>query len=422
MVLLAMVFVAMMLSITAAISIARALVIKSECESFGHVWTKAILSEYDVNLLNDYNLMAFWGNEAEVQKKIDTYLDYSAGSKLDASIGHAASELKGYELGDVDNFRKAVKTSFAYSAIDGIVNGKGRHARKDDGENDYGTRSVINPVVIDTLPSNGVQGKPDTGRIKDNKDADIVVKELLESAKSLGAEMAFINKYLGSHVTSGSGQDGFMKNEWEYIISGDNSDEENYEYCRDRIFLIREAANIACLLKDAEKMEIITSISECLTPGVAGILTTSVLVGIWATAETKMDMDTLLDNGRVPFIKTAETWKTDVDSLLESDDLEDELDDDSRDALDGEEDEIKEMHGATGSNGSWADGQTYDEYLMVLMMLVNKDVRTLRLMDIIQINMKYWHYRDFNMMEYFTGVRYSINANGKSYDFEDSYK
>ena len=422
MVLLAMVFVAMMLSITAAISIARALVVKSECECFGHVWTKAILSEYDLNLLNDYNLMAYWGNEAEIQKKINVYLDYSAGNKLDASIGNVASELKGYELGDVENFRKAVKASFAYSAIDSVINGKERQVRKDDDEDDYGSRSVVNPVVIDTLPSNGVHGKPNTGSLEDNRDADTAVKNLLDSAKNFGAEMAFINKYLGSHVTRGSGQNGFMKNEWEYIISGDNSDEENYEYCRNCIILIREAANVAYLLKDPEKMEVVSSISQCLTPGPAGLLTTSVIVGIWASVETKMDMDTLLDNGRVPFVKTAETWRTDVDSLLSSDDFDDKLDDDSRDALGDEEDDIKEMNGASGENGSWSDGQTYDEYLMVLMMLVNKDVRTLRLMDIIQINMKYWHYKDFNMMEYFTGVRYSINANGKNYDFEECYK
>ena len=38
-VLLAMVFVAMMLAITASIAISRALVVKSECEAFGHLWT-----------------------------------------------------------------------------------------------------------------------------------------------------------------------------------------------------------------------------------------------------------------------------------------------------------------------------------------------------------------------------------------------
>jgi hypothetical protein len=43
-------------------------------------------------------------------------------------------------------------------------------------------------------------------------------------------------------------------------------------------------------------------------------------------------------------------------------------------------------------------------------------------MDLIQINMKYRYYADFNMMEYYTGVRFTIEANGKSHEFEDAYK
>lgn len=421
MVLLAMVFVTMMLSITAAISIARALVIKSECETFGHVWNKAILSEYDINLLNDYNLMAYWGNEAEVQKKVDAYLNYSAGSKLDASIGHAAAELRGYELSDVKNFRKAIKNSFAFSALESIVYDKNRDKRNGDTENDYGSRVIANPVVLNTLPSNCVSSSIDENSISKRKDIGEFLEKGLESAKNYGVEMLFINKYLGNHVTTVA-KDGFLQNEWEYIVMGKNSDEKNYNECKTIIAAIRNAANIAYLLNDPTKMEIITTVAECLTPGVAGILTTGILAEIWALAETKEDMDTLLDGGKVPFMKNAKTWQTDVDSLLDSDDFKGELDQESRDKVGDEEDDIREMNGSSGTNSRPDKGQTYDDYLMVMMMLVNKDVRTLRLMDVVQINMKYWHYRDFNMMEYFTGVRFSINANGRSYDFEDSYK
>ncbi len=422
MVLLSMVFVALMLSITAAVSIARALVIKSECETFGHVWNKAILSEYDVNLLNDYNLLAYWGNEAEVQKKVDMYLNYSAGSKLDASIGHASAELKGYELGDVKNFRKAIKNSFAFSALNSVINGDKRKARSNDGEEDYGSRELANPVVLDTLPSNGNNSSIDIDQLPKNIKTGDYFKKLLESAQELGTEMTFINNYLGNYVTTSQSKDGFFRNEWEYIIHGSKSDKSNYNFCRNCIFVIRNASNLAYLLSDTAKMDIIKAVAECLTPGVAGVLTTAVIAEIWAAAETKMDMDKLLNNDRVPFIKNTDTWQTDVDLLLESSDLRGELDQESRDALGTEEGKIKDMDGAEADNGNPSEGQTYDEYLMAMMMLVNKDVRTLRLMDIVQINMKYRHYKDFNMMEYFTGVRYSIKANGRNYDFEDCYK
>lgn len=416
-VLLAMVFVVMMLSITAAINIARALVVKSECETFGHVWNKAILSEYDINLLNDYNLMAYWGNDAEVQKKIDAYLNYSAGSKLDANIKNASAELQGYQLSDIKNFRNAVKMSFVYSAADSLLNDKERKERGDEEESDYGSRVVANPVVLDTLPSSGNNSTVNDGGLTGDK-----LTNLLDQAKNYGSEMAFIHKYMGNHVTAASGKPGYFKNEWEYLIRGSKDDDTNYKFCRNSIAVTRNVINLACLLKDPEKRAIITSVASCLTPGVAELVTTAFLAETWAAAETVVDMDKLLDNEKVPFIKTSDTWQTDIDSLLDSSEFKGQLDQESRDKLNEERGNIENMDGAEGTGEKREKGQTYDEYLMAMMMLVNKDVRTLRVMDVVQINMKYWHYRDFNMEEYYTGVRYSINANGRSYDFEDSYK
>ena len=67
-------------------------------------------------------------------------------------------------------------------------------------------------------------------------------------------------------------------------------------------------------------------------------------------------------------------------------------------------------------------GLNYDEYLLIMICALNDNVRLLRIMDLIQINMKYRYYADFNMMEYYTGVRFTIEANGKSHEFEDAYK
>ena len=68
------------------------------------------------------------------------------------------------------------------------------------------------------------------------------------------------------------------------------------------------------------------------------------------------------------------------------------------------------------------DGLNYDEYLMVMILAMNENTRLLRIMDLVQINMKYRYYKDFNLMEYYTGVRYAISADGRDYVFEDSYR
>lgn len=419
-VLLAMVFVTLMITITASITIARALVVKSECEAFGHVWTKAILSEYDNHLFDEYRIMAYWGNDAEVRKKIDSYINYSAANKLDASIGRSGSELMGYELGDPENFRKAIAKSFTSSVIDSAINGSSRTKRaKKNGE--YGSRVIANKVVLDTLPSSGLGILDSINGSFPKGNKGNYLNSLLNDAKGVGAEMVLIKKYMGNHLTKGT-KDGFLMNEWEYVIHGSNDDDKNFDFCKDAIFVIRNAANLAYLYSDPAKMEIIIAIAECVTPGGVGILTTAIIAKVWAALEAKEDVDTLLDGGRVPFIKTAATWKTGIGGVLHDNEIVGKLNKEERELLNEGESDIRGMRGASDNSRAIMEGQTYDDYLLAIMMLIGDNTRLLRIMDIIQINMKYWYYRDFNMMEYYTGVRFSISANGKSYDFEDSYK
>lgn len=417
-VLLAMVFVSLMISITAAITIARTLVVKSECEAFGHVWTKAILSEYDNHLFDEYNILAYWGNDNEVRKKIDSYIKYSAGNKLDASIGHAGSQLTGYELGDPDNFKKAINKSFTSSVIDSVVNGYKRQTR---GENkgEYGSRVLANKVVIDTLPSAGLGLTSSLGDMNNILNSVNVIKGLLNETKTATAEMVLVRKYMGNHVTKGS-KEGFFKNEWEYVIHGSKDDDKNFEFCKGVIFLIRNAANLVHLRTDADKKAVIEAVSSCALTAKAAVQIA--LTEAWAAAEAYLDVQDLLDNKRVPFIKTDKTWKLGIWGILNSDDVQSLLTDEEKELLAEKLGDISNMKGANGSSGDASDGQTYDDYLLAMMMLQGSSSRLLRIMDIIQINMKYWYYRDFNMMEYYTGVRFSISANGKNYDFEDSYK
>ena len=129
MVMLAIIFVGFAMCIAGAVGISRRLVVSSECETFGRLWTKAILSEYDVHLLSDYSIMSYFGNDDEVSEKLEAYLRYSAQGKLDASIKGANADLTGYELGDPANFRKALRQGFAMSAASELINGRGRTYR-----------------------------------------------------------------------------------------------------------------------------------------------------------------------------------------------------------------------------------------------------------------------------------------------------
>lgn len=422
-VLLAMVFVTMMLAITASIEISRALVVKSECESFGHLWTKSILSEYDIHLFKDYGIMAYFGNGAEVQKKIDSYLNYSASGKLDASIGKSSSELTGYELGDLENFKKALKLSLLSEAGEIIIDKAKRTKRSDaETEKDFGTRTINNNVVLDTLPSHEISNTADVDKLIYKMKSGITFKDLYDTSIYSSIELFFMEKNLGNHITNCSSKDGYFRNEWEYILCGKCDDKANFISVKNKIILIRNALNLAYLYKDPEKHAIIIALAETLAPGAAGVLTEAMIAEAWAAIETEKDLDVLLDNGRIPFMKTSATWQTDISAIFSSREVSSKLTKEGQSILNENRENIESMSGASAGNGSKVTGQSYDDYLMAMIIMLNENVRILRIMDIIQINFKYWYYRDFNMMEYYVGVRFALKANGRRYDFEDSYK
>ena len=231
-VMLAMVFVTLSLCICGAIEVSRMLVAGSECKVFGELWTKAILSEYDRHLLEDYGIMAYFGSEDEVQKKLNMYLDYSASSKLDEKIGGISAELTGLELGDTDNFRKALRQSSLYGSVEDVKNNDHRSKRGNSAsDEDKAGRKICNPIVLNTLPSAGIKGSVSAAKIADGLE-DKGDDEVTESALvGLGAEYGIVVRSFGNHLTDPGGKEDYFINEWEYILYGKKDDDENFKAC-----------------------------------------------------------------------------------------------------------------------------------------------------------------------------------------------
>ena len=423
-VMLAMMFVGFAICIAGAIGVCRRIVVSSECETFGRLWTKAILSEYDVHLLEDYSLMAYFGNDDEVTAKLNAYLKYSAQNKLDALIKGANADLTGYELGDPANFRKAMDLGFTASAAGEFINGRGREFRglADGTGFDEEGRVINNRVVLETLPSHGmsetVSGDTLTEKAKSYGDEEGILSVL----RSAGADVLMIEKRFNNHVTKVDDKKHLLVNEWEYIIKGSNDDEENYRACRNRLFIARNALNLVSIYSDPEKTELIISVAESITPGPLGLVTQAIIAEAWAALETEEDLEDLYNDKRVPILKTADQWKTGLGAVLDSTEVKGKLDDESKELLKEKKDELSVLTGSVDTVSQFKYGLNYDEYLMIMIMSLNENVRLLRIMDLVQINMKYRYYRDFNLMEYYTGTRFTLEVNGKDHEFEDAYK
>ena len=424
MVVLAIVFVGFSMCIAGAIGVSRRIVVSSEIESFGMVWTKAILSEYDVHLLEDYSMMAYFGNDSDVSKKLNNYLKYSSKNKLDEKIRGANADLTGYELGDPSNFRKALRLGFATSAASELINGRGRTYRGLDDKNGFEEegRIINNRVVLDTLPSSGIGGDVSSDTLVERAKEIGNEKGIQKIIADSGAEILLIEKSMNNHVTASDDKDHFFVNEWEYIIKGSNDDEVNYRACRRRLFLARNALNLLALYEDEAKVKAIIAVAESITPGPLGAVTQLVIAEAWAALETEEDLDDLYHDKRVPIMKTPEQWKTGLGAVLDSKDVSKQLDDESKELLKENKEDINEISRRIKTVTQFKEGLNYDEYLMIMILAMNKNTRLLRIMDLVQINMKYRYYRDFNLMEYYIGTRFTIDEGIRSHVFEDAYK
>jgi len=421
---LAIMFVGFSICIASAVGVSRKLAVSSECDVFGSLWQKAILSEYDVHLLDDYSLMAYFGNDDLVTDRLNSYLRYSSKGRMDAHIQGANADLTGYELGDPANFRKALSKSFSGSAAGELLNGTGRTYRDlDTGEGfDEEGRIINDRVVLDTLPSKGIGGSVSGDALAEKAKAAGEEDGVAGMLTSSGAEVLLILRCFDNHVTKADDKDHLFVNEWEYIIKGSPDDEENYRACRTRLFAARNILNLAALYKDPAKTKLIAEIAETITPGPLGLVTQLVIAEAWAAIETEEDLDDLYHDRRVPVMKSSDQWKTDLGSVLSSKEVTGKLDDESKELLEENRDEISEKLKSVKTITEFKEGLNYDEYLMLMIVSMNSSTRLLRVMDLVQINMKYRYYRDFDLMEYYTGVRFTIEANGRSHEFEDAYK
>ena len=138
------------------------------------------------------------------------------------------------------------------------------------------------------------------------------------------------------------------------------------------------------------------AVAAFLTPGPEAVLTQAALLELWAYAEAENDVALLYENETVPFLKQDSTWALTLEN-----------------AMDTQEGAVRP---------SCMEGYDYEAYLRVLLPLVSEETRLLRVMDLIQINMKYLYQGAFRLKDYYTGLQFVMKVNGKEHAFEECYE
>lgn len=278
----------------------------------------------------------------------------SSGEETDSDVG--TDEGKKALEEECEDPREVLKESLQFGILSWVAPGK-----------EFSKESVN----IKNAPSEKYQDVQSEERNRDFDDIGylntILKKATQENLFEKLEENASFASYVTSHFSNGvEKQEGsVMQCEVEYILKGKDSDYDNLEAVIEEMTWLRMPVNYAYLLTDIGKK------SEALTLATAISVVTGtepfveiikyLLLACWAYGESLQEMHILLSGGEIPYVKTAQTWYTDLESLT-----------------------------AVNYVEKQTNGLSYNDFLAILLAKKtgnSLDTGYARMLDVIQINL-----------------------------------
>lgn len=224
-------------------------------------------------------------------------------------------------------------------------------------------------LLPEELPSYGHQGINAIKSVAaDFQDYDRLKKDVISCngwSDSIisGTEAVLYAADVFNCATDTKYNDTYLNLEIEYLICGGISDADNYKKVVDRIVQLRLGVNFSYILTDAKKMSELSTLAGeiSLVTLVPQSIVKYLLAGCWAYTEGVAEVYFLLRGEKIPYIKNAGNWITDLDSLSHLESLEKPDSDES--------------------------GMEYKEYLL-LLLLFDTDTVYYRMLDLIEVNTK----------------------------------
>ena len=363
------IFASIILFLSACIRASGAVAIDSAFKAFGRTWGRSILAEYDIELKERYGIFGFYADQTMVENKLDSYVKYTTDDKKYLKYGGSSCSLDGYALINPNNFVEQVRDVAIYRT-------KPKINYKDDGDR---TNHYINSKwVINALPSNSSNMRLDSS--------------LVDSVSLYDYLFVYFKDYVNDRDLGRT----YFRNEIEYVITGKLNDEQARQNTYYQILALRNADNLAYLYSCPEKRALVAAISEILGPEMAPALEVALMEG-WAIAEAKNDLALLYAGKKVPIAKSDATWATSFWNAI-----------------------IGYSGGLIDTGVE--DGLDYDGYLKTLLLKTSDQKKVQRIMDLIQINLKYNYCDYFLIDDYYVGLDFELKLNGKSYEFTETYK
>lgn len=200
-------------------------------------------------------------------------------------------------------------------------------------------------------------------------------------------------------------ESGALEYQIEYILEGKSNDIENLKAVVNKLLLIRETANVIYLFSDSSKMAEAEALAIAVTSAVAmpelSELVKISLLFAWAYAESVYDVRSLLQGGRIPLLKTGETWHYSLSGML---------------------DFASDTAVEEGTEGT---GLSYGDYLRVFLAIEGEREKTFRAMDIIEMDVRKCpgnsYFRLDTCVDYIEATVYTGSRYGFSHEITRSY-
>ncbi len=395
-VLIMMICSSMVLMMSIFITVVGSKAVDASVESLGRLWASSLLGEYDLNLYERYGLLGYYGVPEEIDAKLDYLASYSFDGKGYISYEGCRSSVAGYGLDNRDELVKQIRAVALTDAVASFSTGGFSGGGSEDYEypGEISGASITNGRILGSLPS--AQGTDDS--ILDYLDGLLSgigsIKDAVYSGTDAYIETYYIKNHFGNALRVR--EDAFLKYEMEYVLAGKKSDRENYYSTRNRIIALREALNYAYINTNERMSEEALLVAELIAPGPGAPAVQQALLAAWAFGESVNDYRLLIHGHPVPYMKEEGSWALKLETILEY----------------------------SGEGYLYAGnqkGEYYEDYLFTMIFLLGEKTRVLRMMDLIEIDMKKNCYRDFRLADYCTGIDYEIKVNGKSHSFRDYY-
>ena len=405
-------FSSIMILAQAAIHAAGENAIASTAESFGILWGRSILAEYDTNLKDRYGIFAFSGNEVQVEEKLENYVKYSCDEKKYITLGGCECSLSGYELCEAENFFAQIKEAVLCDAKPVLSNALAERGNEVsntslNSSSNASNRFIRNQRIINSLPSGGsgkgIEINSLAQKIKESQNAEDLIED--------SAENIYIFRFFKHCLNDGGLGETYFSNEIEYILTGRLDDLAAKKKVKSNLTILRNVLNLAYLYSCEEKRQQTLAVAEILMPEAPLLLQALIMEG-WAFMEARNDVKLLYADKKVPLIKKDENWAISLRSMLAAEYGCD---------TDGNEVNVSNDEGKGYILPPRVEGKSYEDYLRILVTVLPKETKKLRILDLIQINMKYLYCEYFLISDYHTGLKYSILINGKKHEFDEKY-